>query len=59
MSEHLGPKDDPKEVWDLPPVTVGGQQFGPRHRPVNDIADPGGWVPGEPYGEKAWRISRS
>ena len=53
-ADHIGPKEDIWDIYDLPPTVVGRQQYGPRHRPINDVSDPGGWHPGMPYGKQAW-----
>jgi hypothetical protein len=53
-ADHIGPADNVWDIYDLLPVTVDGQEYGPRHRPVNDVPDPGGWRSGMPYGQQAW-----
>jgi hypothetical protein len=45
----------PQDKYALPPVIApNGEYFGPRNRPVNGHPDEGGWLPGMPYGLKAW-----
>jgi len=56
--EHLGPLQDIWDVWDLPPVTVGRDHYGPRHNPVNGTPDPARWRPGMPSGKNAWDAFR-
>jgi hypothetical protein len=53
-ADHIGPEENIWDIYDLPPTVVGREQYGPRHRPVNDVPDPGGWRPGMPYGQQAW-----
>jgi hypothetical protein len=53
-ADHIGPKENIWDIYDLPPVTVDGEEYGPRHHPMNDVPDPGGWRPGMPYGKQAW-----
>ena len=60
-ADHIGidPKDNIWDIYDLPPVTVGAQEYGPRRRPANDVPDPGGWRSGMPYGQQAWANYRA
>jgi hypothetical protein len=53
-ADHIGPKENIWDIYDLPPTVVAGEEYGPRHHPSNDIPDPGGWHPGMPHGQQAW-----